>query len=94
MTIYGDFAQLQRSAIVSLNIGNCPSPEVADRLWQEYAVAVRPGIHCAPRLHQALQTAQSGTVRFSFSPFNTVEEIDLAAQAVKNLATQLNSQEE
>ena len=43
-------------------------------------VAVRTGLHCAPTAHETAGTIGSGTVRFSFSPFNTEEQIDAAAE--------------
>ena len=63
------------SAIVSLNIGAVPSSEISLLLDEEYGIATRPGAHCAPRLHEALGTKEQGLVRFSFSFFNTLDEI-------------------
>ena len=45
-----------------------------------------PGAHCAPLMHRALGTVEQGAVRFSFSFFNTEEEVDLAIEAVRELA--------
>ena len=42
-----------------------------------------PGVHCAPLIHRALGTEKQGTIRFSFSWFNTEEEALQAAWAVK-----------
>lgn len=84
--VYGDFSAPCRAAIVSLNIRNLDSGEVSDALLQGWGIATRPGAHCAPRLHQALGTREQGAVRFSFSPFNTEEEIDAAVAAVAQLA--------
>lgn len=86
VTVYGDFETKDRAAVVSLNIRDYDSKEIGDVLWQEYGIAVRAGIHCAPLLHRALGTEQQGTVRFSFSWFNTEEEALQAAWAVKKLA--------
>lgn len=85
VTVFGDFSR-DHAAIVALNIGDMDSGEVADILFEEYGVAVRAGAHCAPRLHQALGTKEQGAVRFSFSYFNTEEEIDRAISAVKKIA--------
>jgi selenocysteine lyase/cysteine desulfurase len=86
VTVYGDFSNWNRTAVVSLNIGDYDSGAVSDALWEEYAIATRPGAHCAPRMHKALGTAEQGAVRFSFSLFNTAEETDAAVAAVKELA--------
>lgn len=87
ITVYGDFSR-QRMAIVTLNIGDYESGAVSDALSEEYGIATRPGAHCAPRMHQALGTVQQGAVRFSFSWFNTEQEIDAAIQAVRELAAE------
>ena len=84
--VYGDFAAPQRAAIVALNIRDYDSAEIADVLFADYGIATRPGAHCAPRMHQALGTVQQGAVRFSFSVFNTEDEVDAAIQAVRELA--------
>lgn len=86
VTIYGDFSPSQRAAIVALNIRDYDSAEIADVLSADYGIATRPGAHCAPRMHEALGTVQQGAVRFSFSVFNTEEEIDAAIAAVTELA--------
>ena len=83
--IYGDFDTKERAAILSLNIEGYDSGTVSDLLSQEYDIATRPGAHCAPRMHQALGTTETGAVRFSFSSFNTMEEVEPAIQALKEL---------
>jgi len=82
VTVYGDFSQPRRSAIVTLNIRDLDSAAVSDELSEAYGIATRPGAHCAPRMHRALGTEDQGAVRFSFSWFNTEEEVDAAVRAV------------
>lgn len=83
--VYGDFTK-DKTAIVALNIRDYESGEVSYELSQGYGIATRPGAHCAPRMHKALGTAEVGAVRFSFSFYNTEEEIDEAVRAVAELA--------
>ena len=86
--VYGDFSDMDRHApIVTLNIRDYDSGEVADELMERYGICTRPGAHCAPLLHRALGTEGQGAVRFSMSYFNTEEEMDLAAMAVRELAS-------
>lgn len=85
VTVYGDFTK-DRTAIVALNIRDYESGEVSYELSQGYGIATRPGAHCAPRMHKALGTAEVGAVRFSFSFYNTEEEVDEAVRAVAELA--------
>ena len=84
--IYGDFTTDCRCPIVALNLGDYDSSEVSDELFMSYGIATRPGAHCAPLMHQALGTVEQGAVRFSFSHYNTEEEIDAAAAALRELA--------
>ena len=84
--IYGDFEQENRCAIVAINIRDYDSEKVSDVLFEQYGIATRPGAHCAPLMHKALSTAQQGAVRFSFSHFNTMEDVKCAIKAVKDIA--------
>jgi selenocysteine lyase/cysteine desulfurase len=86
VTIYGDFSFKDRCPIVSLNIRNYDSSEVSDELLITYGISTRPGAHCAPLMHEAFGTVDQGMVRFSFSHFNTIEEIDAAIKAVRELS--------
>ncbi len=84
--LYGDFDTFNRCAIVTLNIGDYDSSEVSDELLTEYGISTRPGGHCAPLMHEALGTVEQGAVRFSFSHYNTDEEVDTAISAIRELA--------
>lgn len=86
VVLYGDFSAKLRAPIVSLNIKEMDSAVVSDILWEDYEICVRAGAHCAPLMHQALGTVEQGAVRFSFSYFNTEEEVDAAVQAVREIA--------
>ncbi|WP_318360985.1 aminotransferase class V-fold PLP-dependent enzyme [uncultured Agathobaculum sp.] len=86
IAVYGDFEQDERAAIVTLNIRDYASGEVADALFEDCGIATRAGAHCAPRMHEALGTVEQGAVRFSFAFFNTEDEVDMAVRAVRELA--------
>ena len=84
--VYGDFSTKRRCPIVALNIGDYDSSEVSDELLMTYGISTRPGAHCAPLMHKALGTVEQGAVRFSFSHFNTEEEIEIAINAIEELS--------
>ena len=86
ITVYGDFSSRERCPIVSLNIRDYDSGEVSDALSAQYGIATRPGAHCVPLMHKALGTVEQGAVRFSFSHYNTREEIQTAVSALRELA--------
>ena len=83
--IYGDFDVKDRCPIVSINLSDYESGAVSDELANRFEIATRPGGHCAPLMHKALGTVDQGAVRFSFSHFNTEEEVDTAINAVRTL---------
>ncbi len=84
--VYGDFQTKKRCPIVALNIGDYDSSEVSDELLMTYDISTRPGAHCAPLMHKALGTVEQGAVRFSFSHFNTDEEVEIAIKAIEELS--------
>ena len=84
--IYGDFTKKDRCAIVSFNLKDFDSAIVGDYLRENYKIACRTGFHCAPLIHKSLKTEEQGTVRVSFSHFNTEEQVSVLIGAVKNLA--------
>lgn len=86
VTVYGDFSAPERGAIVALNIRDYDSSAVSDELAVTYGIATRPGAHCAPRMHRALGITEQGAVRFSFSCYNTEQEVDAAIAAVRAIA--------
>ena len=58
--------------------------EVGARLGRQ-GIAVRAGLHCAPLAHRTAGTLDTGTVRASFSAFNTVGEVHALVRAVARL---------
>lgn len=74
-----------RAAIVSLDFLDRDNAEIAFRLESEYGVMTRCGLHCAPRAHKTLGTFPQGTVRFSFSHHNTLEEVDACLMGLRTL---------
>lgn len=51
-----------------------------------YNIAVRGGMHCSPLAHKTAGTIDTGTVRFSFSPFNRPGEAEYAVNILKKIA--------
>jgi selenocysteine lyase/cysteine desulfurase len=87
--IYGDISAESRLPVISLNIEGLDSAELAERLWEGYGIATRAGSHCAPLLHKQFGTVSSGMVRFSFSYFNTEDEIEQGVRALADISASL-----
>lgn len=86
--VYGG-GGIDRTGIVALNVADVDSATVADLLNAEYGICTRAGAHCAPLMHEAIGTDAQGAVRFSFSHFNTGEEIDSAIAAMQEIVSEL-----
>lgn len=84
--VYGTRDARRQTACVSFNIKGIEPSDVALRLDEEYAILCRPGLHCAPAAHRTIGTYPRGTVRFGLSYFNSIEQVDAAIGAVRNIA--------
>lgn len=71
-----------RGAVLSFTIAGRDSAAVAFELDQRFDIAVRAGLHCAPRAHRTLGTFPGGTVRMSPGWFTTREDIAMFCDAV------------
>nr|WP_300005662.1 aminotransferase class V-fold PLP-dependent enzyme [Tissierella sp.] len=87
--IYGPANIKEQAAVVALNLKDIDSSEISYILDEEYDIAVRSGLHCAPLAHKTIGTLDQGVVRFSFGIFNTKEEVDKAIEALKDIAREV-----
>ena len=71
--------------IVAFAHENIPSDCLADILSENHGIAVRGGLHCAPKMHEWLSTQESGLTRISFSEFNSLNEIDELITALQEI---------
>lgn len=83
--IVGKKTTENRTAVVSLDFLDMDNAEISYYLDKNHGISTRVGMHCAPHAHKHLETFPKGTVRFSFSYFNTTEEVDLAIEAIIKL---------
>lgn len=74
-----------RNAVVSIQTPEIDMSQVTWQLDNEYGVMTRVGLHCAPNAHKTLGTYPAGTIRFSFGPENTKNELDFAIQGLKKI---------
>ena len=83
-----------RLGVVSIDFEGFDNSIVSFYLSSKYKIMTRVGMHCAPRAHKTLKTFPQGTVRFSFSHFNTKEEVDICINAIKTILSDLRQGEE
>lgn len=84
VTVYAAPRLFSQAGVLSFQVDGLDCEEVAERLGTR-GIAVRAGLHCAPLAHQSAGTIGDGTVRVSFSAFNTIREVDLLARAVAQI---------
>ena len=74
------------TSVLSFNIDGYSANDVGTILSEEYDVAVRTGYHCAPYIHDLIDShPYGGTVRVSLGYFNTKEDIDLLLDGIRSL---------
>lgn len=64
-----------QTGVLSFRVAHWDAGALADRLNRAGA-ALRAGLHCAPTAHETVGTAETGTLRLSFSAFNTAREVE------------------
>lgn len=78
------FTGKEQAGVLSFTVEGMDCEEAAALLAAQHA-AVRAGLHCAPTAHESAGTLESGTVRVSFSAFNTEREVREFARLCKKL---------
>jgi cysteine desulfurase family protein len=86
VTLYGGCDAARQTATISFNVAGLEPSEVGLQLDEEYGIMSRVGLHCAPSAHKTIGTFPTGAVRFGLSYFNTEEEVEVAVQAVREMA--------
>jgi cysteine desulfurase/selenocysteine lyase len=86
--VYGPPADVRRGPVVSFSVEGYDPQEVSAALDSAKSIQCRAGLHCAPKMHEALgTTALGGLVRMSLGWATTAEEIDVAIATVAEFAT-------
>ena len=83
MKVYGPMDPMVRGGVVSFNLGDIHSHDMAS-LLDEDNIAVRSGQHCAQPLHERFDIPS--TTRASFYLYNTEAEIDALESSLKRAA--------
>lgn len=80
-------AATERVDVASVSFPKLEPQVAAGLLETHFGIETRAGLHCAPRAHHELGTAeQGGTVRFSAGAFTTSTEVEAALEALSQIA--------
>lgn len=80
--LFGPDQPERRTGVVSLAIGGWDPALLSFQLDREYGIAVRAGLHCAPRAHRTIGSYPAGTLRLSPGWFNTRDDINSFCDAL------------
>ncbi len=83
LRVLGGHGGIERTGVVAIDVEGIDAALLGDALARDFGVCTRAGAHCAPLMHRALGTEEKGAVRFSFSCFNTEEEIQKGLHALE-----------
>lgn len=87
LKLYSSGNMAENSGIVAFNIAGSDSSDIGYTLNNDYGIACRSGLHCAPLAHKHFGTQKSGIVRLSVGYFNTTSEIDNTILAINQIAS-------
>lgn len=78
-----------QAGVLSVRLKGRDCEELGEALG-ERGIAVRAGLHCAPLAHQTAGTLETGTVRISFSAYNTRPEVQCLAETFRRISPNKN----
>lgn len=84
VTVFAASERKRQAGVLSFRVDGMDCEEVGERLGKR-GIAVRAGLHCAPYAHETAGTLETGTVRASFSDFNTPLEVDRLIQELRQI---------
>lgn len=85
ISVYGWSDAARQTAVVSMTLRGRDAGQVAHRLSEEFGIACRAGLHCAPWAHRTIGTLKTGTIRLSPGFFNTETEMETVIQALEQV---------
>jgi selenocysteine lyase/cysteine desulfurase len=86
VTLHGTTSLENRLPVLSFTIEGLDPADVGTMLDVDHNVAARTGLQCAPLVHEQMGTAPRGTVRFGVGPMNEMKDVDVAIEAVRQIA--------
>jgi len=93
IVLHGPADPADSVGIASVNIQGVPCATAARLLDDEWGVMTRAGLHCSPAAHRSLGTAPEGTIRLSWGEETSDRDIDVATEALRQVAGRARSTE-
>ncbi len=84
-TLYSDETA---TGVIAFNVGDTDSSFIAEQL-DDFGIAVRSGLHCAPLVHKALGTQDQGAVRISFGVESTMKDLTYFCKCLEKIIRKL-----
>lgn len=81
--VYGGCDPDSYVPVLSFTVSDTDSETAAKRLSEQYGIAVRGGLHCAPLAHQSMGTIDTGTIRVAPSYYTTENEIRVLLNSLR-----------
>ena len=78
-----DTASFYHTPVLSFTVDDTDSETVVKYLSEQYDIAVRGGLHCAPLAHRMMDTVETGTVRISPSVFTNQTDIRILLNSLR-----------
>ena len=80
----------QRVSVFSVRLDGLEPNEVSALLESRFNILSRSGLHCAPLAHRTIGTLETGgTTRLSAGPFTSLDDVDLVADALTEIAAEV-----
>lgn len=85
ITLWGADDFENQGEVFSITHPKLSSSEISWKLFQEFGIETRSGLHCAPLAHQTLGSFPQGTCRISLSPYHSKEDLNYLLDAMKKI---------
>ena len=89
VTLHCAESLVDRTPVFSFNFVGMDPAQAGARLDVDFDVACRPGLHCAPLVHESIGTAPDGSVRVSIGALTPRADVEAGAAAIRALAAEI-----
>lgn len=83
--VYSSDSYMTQGELFSITHAVLSPSLLAERLFYEYQIETRVGLHCAPLAHRHLGTFPDGTVRIALSPYHTTDDMEFLLNALTEI---------